>query len=90
MLHGRERNRAIKLIVANCLSIAPSSVRVQLGKGTAHSWADVVVPVDVGDEKRAEIEAKLVADELVGTYYYDDFSNKTTACVHLRKDRRRP
>jgi len=90
MLHGRERNRAIKIIVANCLSIAPSAVRVQLGKGTARSWADVVVPVDVGAEKRAEIESKLVADQLVGTYHYDDFSNKTTACLHLRKDRRVP
>jgi len=82
MLHGRARNEAIKAVVYGLGLCSKSQVRVELGKGTAHSWATITTPSQLTEYQRDVVTAELIKSRLIGQYP-DDMSNKMYACVHF-------
>lgn len=86
MLHGRMRNTAIRRIVADRASLWRSKVRVELGKGTAHSWATITTTAPIEESLREAITTELIERRLIGQYP-DEMSDAMFPCVHFNVKR---
>jgi hypothetical protein len=60
-----------KKIVCEELGLAPSSVSVRKGRGTAHSWLYIKTAARVDLDLRERVSERLVRERLVGQYLTD-------------------